>query len=337
MLAASSVRQAQIAVTINGTPVAGVTSANLSANAYLCADRFTVTVAYQAGDVSIWSAVPLLLDVQIGLNGAWQSLMTGYADSLDIDPVRQELTLHGRDLTSLLISAETAETFENQTASAIAADIAGRHGLTPNVAATTDLVGRYFQTGRTRSVLSQHSSTISEWDVLTWLGQREGFDVWVAGTSLNFQPPANSFAELILAPGDCTAFRIHRSLDLAAGATVVVRSWDSVQAQSITGSATSGGSNSAGTTFTTLRPNLSSADATQLAQRTLAELTTHAIEVECDMPGELSLMPRMNLNVTGTGTGFDGTYQIAEVERRLSFHHGFTQTVVARGMPWTAS
>ena len=334
---ANKVRQAGVAVLANGALLPGVLSAEVRSNAYLSANRFAVSVAYSSAGSDFWSGLPLLIEVQVGLDGAWQSLIIGNADSLDVDPVRQTATLHGRDLTALLISAQTAETFENQTASQIATTLAARHGLTPAVAATTDIVGRYFQTGRTRTTLAQHASMTSEWDVMTWLAEREGFDVWIDGTTLYFQPGVSGAAAAWITPGDCMSIRLQRALDLAAGSTVVVQSWDSRQGTAITGSATNGVAGSGGSTFTTVKPNLSFSDANSLAQRTLAQLSTHETEIELEMPGELTLMARTIVGLSQTGTDFDGTYQIMEMDRRICFERGFTQTAVARSLPWIAS
>jgi hypothetical protein len=48
------------------------------------------------------------------------------------------------------------------------------------------------------------------------------------------------------------------------------------------------------------------------------------------MPGELDLTPRTVLALQGTGTAFDQSYQIDEIERRLHAVHGFIQSVRAR-------
>jgi hypothetical protein len=77
-------------------------------------------------------------------------------------------------------------------------------------------------------------------------------------------------------------------------------------------------------------PNLTAADALNLAQRRLAEISSHERIVVAEMPGDLVLTPRQLLGVEGTGTGFDQTYMIDEVERRFDLHDGFTQRIRAR-------
>jgi len=55
------------------------------------------------------------------------------------------------------------------------------------------------------------------------------------------------------------------------------------------------------------------------------------------MPGELSLMPRQQIMLVGTGTAFDQVYWIDEITRRLDVQGGFTQTVRARNCTVSAN
>ena len=332
----SEVRQPRLTVLANGAPMTGVLEAAVQSNAYLGANRFEIRAAYAPAATPVWAEPPILIEIQVSLDGASCSLITGHADSLELDPIRGEATVHGRDLTALLVGAQTGETFENNTASGIATLLAGRHGLTPNVAATGALVGRLYQNSRTRTALSQHARITSEWDVLTWLADQEGYDVWVDGTTLNFQPRGIAAAIATVTPACCCSFRMKRSLDLAGGMAVLVESWNSQTQQVISQSAASS-SGTAAMTLTAVRPNLTSADATTLAQQALAQLTAHEFEITFDMPGDLIMMPRCTVTIAETGTIFDGTFEIVEVDRRVSFARGFTQSITARGMPWTAS
>jgi prophage tail gpP-like protein len=333
----SEVRQPRVTVLANGEAISGVIDAEVQSNAYLGANRFQIRVTYPSPGGPFWLNLPVLIEIQIALNGAQCSFMTGHADSLELDPIRGEAVLHGRDLTALLVAAQTSETFENQTASGIATTLAARHGLTPNVAATTALIGRYYQTNRTRSALSQHARVTSEWEVLTWLADQEGYDVWVDGVILNFQPRDTFGPIATVTPSSCCSLRLRQALDLAAGLEVVVKSWDSQTQQIISQSASNATVGATPVTLTAVRPNLSMSDALGLAQQTLSQWTTHETEISFEMPGDLLMLPRSTLNLTETGSGFDGVYEIMDVERRISFSHGYVQRVTARGLPWTPS
>ncbi|APR40495.1 hypothetical protein [Paraburkholderia sp. SOS3] len=71
--------------------------------------------------------------------------------------------------------------FPNQTASQIATQIAQQVGLTPNVQATTDLVGRFFTLDH---VSLHHEKTM--WTLLTYLAQHEGFSASCSAARLYF-------------------------------------------------------------------------------------------------------------------------------------------------------
>ena len=132
------VRQPRLNVLATGLPMTGAIEATVTSAGYFSADRFRVRAALQ-GDAGLWSAMPqIFVDVQMALSplGGFLSLVQGYADLISIDPIDGTLLLEGRDLSSGLIEARTQETFANRTASDIATTLAGRHGLTPNVAAS---------------------------------------------------------------------------------------------------------------------------------------------------------------------------------------------------------
>ncbi len=105
-----------------------------------------------------------------------------------IDVLNRTVEIDGRDLTARLLDARTQETFSNQTASEIAETLAARHGLTADVTATTTLAGRYYATEHDRITLGQFSRATTEWDLLTFLAAREGFEAYVAGQTLTFAP-----------------------------------------------------------------------------------------------------------------------------------------------------
>jgi hypothetical protein len=110
---------------------------------------------------------------------------------------------------------------------------------------------------------------------------------------------------------------------------VTVKSWHSRLGTACVQTANSGGSGTP-LSYVYIVPNLTPDQALSLAQQRLAELTGHERVVSAEMPGELTLAPRMMLRLEGTGTDFDQNYWIDEIERHLSVEHGFTQRLRAR-------
>jgi hypothetical protein len=335
-LASSSARSPAVAVTVNGGTVGGVIEAEISSNSHLAANRFRLRLALDVSGAAVWSSSPLQIGIQFGLDGAWVPMLLGQADFIEIDPIRGEVSVDGRDLTALFIEARTQETFQNQTSSDIATLLATRQGLTPNVTATSVPVGRNFQSQHARTTLDQHGRFTTEWDLLTRLADQEGFDVWVDQQVLNFMPPAAG-ATVSLTPADCVSLRLERTLSLQGSLSVAVRSWDCRGQTSISQTATLGGGSGGTPDYVIVRPNVTADVAQSIAQRVLGEMAQHALCVDLEVPGELTMQPRMGLALSDTGTDFDGLYVISDVERRMSFAQGFTQHVRARVPAWIAS
>ena len=336
-MASTDTRLAVATVLVNGAPVSGVESVIVMNDLYLGANRFSVSAALTPDSASIWSAVPLSVEVQIGLDGGWTSLILGDADSVEIDAIRQDVRLAGRDLTARFLASQTQQTFENQTSSEIVSAIVARHGLVPEVTATSTLVGRYFGTSRTRTAMYQNARATNDWDLLVWLAEIEGFEIWVDGSTLNFQPPSAAGPALTIYPANCLDLNLHRSLDIAAGVSIAVKSWDCQTQQSVSQTLSSVNSSNSGMNLVIVRPNLPTQDATLMAHQALAQMTQHERVVSFTMLGDLTSAPRMMIELASTGTDFDRTYQVSEVERCFSLHEGFVQRVQARSVAWTPS
>ena len=341
-------RSPRIRIFANGAILQGVISAEIFANNHYAADRFSATIALDASpwvSAASWAAQPdILLNIQFSLDGgaSFKSLISGAVDSISIDPVMGEIRLDGRDLTAPLIETRTQETFSNRTASEVATILADRHNLVPVVTNTSSPIGRYYENEHDRITLGLFSRATTEWDLLVFLAQQEGFDVFVSGSELHFQP-ANLTPDIIqpVHVQDLIHLRLDRSLTLARDIEVTVKSWNSRNQSAFTqtaraarrkgsGAHPSHGDSSPPQRYVFVRPNLSEDDALKLAQQKLAELTRHERVIQATMPGELILSPRSILTLTGTGTAFDQTYFIDTIERRIDFNSGFTQHIRAK-------
>lgn len=347
------VRRPHLQVLANGTPVAGVREAEIASNSHYAADRFSIAIAVGADPlwtIDYWSAQSdVSLDVQIGFvpDGApegaaiWVSLVQGAVDTIQIEAPAQVVRLQGRDLTATLIAAHTQETFANQTSPEIVRTIAQRHNMTAQVTTTGTMVGRYYELEHDRITLDQFSRVTTEWDLLVFLAQREGFDVFVQGTTLYFQPAqvASSVPDVILrpvttsgGPANLIELRMERKLALAGDIEVTVKSWNSRQSNVYTQTARGTGISKLGTpqSYVLVRPNLLPEEALKVAQNWLTTLAQHERVITALMPGELTLTPRSLVGLEGTGTAFDQVYYVDTIERRLRFDGGFVQHVRAK-------
>lgn len=349
----TAVRQPLVRVLANGLPLAGVISAEVQQNNFYQSDRFTLNFAATASPPGWWDVEPpWKLDTQFSLNngGSWTSLLIGEVDHLTMNMQTGTLVVEGRDLSALLIETKTQVAYFNQTSSQIAETIAASHGLKTNIQPTTQKVGRYYEDDHVRGSLDQFAKTTTEWDLLVYLAQIEGFDIFVKGETLNFIPlaPENSipFAIQWTPPGpvprlNTTTLRMERSLTLAKDIEVWVRSWSSQQGRGFTKKSRASGTRTASavgttpsgkTTNTTQRyvfvfPNLSESEAQIRANQIALDLTKHERVIDVDMPGDLTLDARMLVKLGGTGTSFDQLYHIDHITRSISFSEGFRQTV----------
>jgi phage protein D len=340
-------RAPRLQLLANGSPIQGAVEASVLSNNHYAADRFSATVALGIdlwADAVFWaSQTDIFLDVQFSVDGGvtFTSLIQGLADTVVIDVLTQSLRIEGRDMTAALIQNATQETFANRTSSEIATMLAQSNNLTPVVTPTMTPVGRYYQSEHDRVALNQFSRSMTQWDLLIFLAGQEGFDVFISGTTLYFQPSAATLVPAyIVTPANVQDLRLERSLTLARDIVVTVKSWNSRQQNAFTQTVRSSGKNGVSRngagqsgppqTYVFVRPNLTMDDALKLAQQKAAELTQHERVWEATMPGDLTLDPRSMIQLVGTGTDFDQTYYVDIIDRHLSMEHGFVQRVRAK-------
>ena len=178
----------------------GVIGAEVTNASHFVADSFRVTLSSTAqpitSNAAYWSTGAYdQIGVSIGFeNEAALQLITGQVDDIDYDLTNRTIILSGRDLSAALFDSRTSEKFQNLTASQIAQTLALRHGLDSEVQQTATQAGTYYNIDHT--VLTQEQT---EWDLLVFLAEQEGFDVWVSGTKLYFLPTLQ--APAIVPPG----------------------------------------------------------------------------------------------------------------------------------------
>lgn len=311
----------RVRLSIGGVPVDEVVALEVESVGYFAADRFNVVCALagRAGYFAGLGKQDVMIEVAADGVG-YVTLLVGQLDNVRVDLGRNEVVLAGRDLAARLIDAEISETFANQTASQIALTLAGRHGLTPNVTATSMQVGQYYELDHARSALATHARSATAWSLLTQLAQVEGFVLWVSGEVLNFGPWPQGRPMLVTpANFSALAFDMINTLPVA----VTVKSWSTRNKAVVSQSQ----GNGVGTTL--VRPNLTAAQARSLAAMQLAALGQHEVAMSATMPGDTMLRPGMTLVMAGTDAALDRSYEVMAVTRHLSARHGFEQHVTA--------
>jgi phage protein D len=348
-----TVRQPRCKVTVNGTLLTGVMEVEVTNASHFTADTFRVVAATSTLPASLnpayWGlSVGDVVQISVGFAdatgniGSATPLIIGQVDNVEYDPIKRTLVLTGRDLSAPFIDSRTSEKFQNLTSSQIATQLAQRHGLaTTGIQATTTKAGTYYNIDHV--MLTQEQT---EWDLLIYLAQDEGFDVWVSGNALNFQPsPVTTAApyKIICPPpsggknsSGAMDINLTRAETLAQDVIVKVRSWNQKQQQGFTvqshrsqafKSQRSGGK---AQTYVFRRPNLSQAQAQQLADSLAEDITRHERVLTARLPGDNTLTTRCMIQLTGTGTAWDQQYYPDTVTRTLSFEGGYHMEVRAK-------
>ena len=156
------------------------------------------------------------------------------------------------------------------------------------VSQTTAPVGRYYQNEHDQITLDQFSCSTTEWDLLAFLARQEGFDIFVEGRTLYFQPLTNlANIALILRPSDVVGIRLGRALNLARSIQVVVKSWNSRQNTAFVQKAVASGNDGsegagASVCYVFIKPNLAPNHALKFARKRLAELVCHERTVDLE-------------------------------------------------------
>lgn len=351
-------RQPRGAVKLGGVIVPHETI-EVENNAYRAADTFSVDFALNAlpdtyGPAWFGSQSEILCEIFIAEDAtdpdnyqptAADSLILGQVDDITFDPLAGTIHVTGRDLTARLIDTKTSENFLNQTSSQIAQTLAARHGLTAKVKATMTRVGTYYS--QNHSGLSQERS---EWDLLVELAAYEDFDVYVRGETLYFQPkPTDSGERYVIQwqqpdsgvpESNTTQLQFDRSLTIAKGIVVTVRSWNGKNKRAFEASwpksakTTKPGQSGAATplAYHYTIAGLTQDQATQRAKAIYEQIVQHMVRLSATLPGDMVLDCSMLVEVRGTGTAWDQTYYPDAVRRSLSVDEGFRMSLTAKNI-----
>lgn len=374
-VAPGTVRAPRLLVLINGNPVNGASLPTLTSSVPMEGVVSASVDPKNQFEAATWS-IEANLDPSYALNASWWSqqgkvivtiqvgtedqtgaisgvhpLLVGIVDDYEISEDESSISLSGRDLAALLIDTKTAETYSNQTASEIATAIARQWGLTPIVTPTTALAGSYYQIDTTTTGLGAFSHDITQWDLLIYLAQQAGYDMFVEGWNLYFQPRATSSDTPYLVEwsrgedgipnSNVIGLKLRHSLTLAKGVSVTIKSYSSILGKVTSARAQdpnySGGAGAGTQDYVFYVPNLSSQEAQALANQRYADITRHLRTITFSAPGDTVLNPRSVIQLSGTQTAFDGFYYPDEIRLELSMDGGFSMGVEAKNIPPTPS
>jgi phage protein D len=338
-------------VLLNGSvELSGIVDFEVTNASHFAADTFRLTADLEKLPVgyglSYWSqSIGDELEISAGfttsIGSSLTSLIYGQVDDVVVKLEERQLELIGRDLSARFLDVKTAEHYQDQKASDIAITLAARHGMTASVTPTKLRVGTYYEYYHSRLTKDQ-----SEWDLLMFLAEQEGYDLWVSGKTLNFQPPvSDNQPPYVLCwadggqgarSGNFQSLTMHRSQTLAKDVIVKVQSWNQAQEAVITAenhrnqankSQRSGGE---AQIFTFYPPNLTKEQADKWAAAKAEDITKHERVITGTIPGDTVLNHRSLIQLSGTNSDWDQLYNVDTVSRRMSVKDGFSMDFRAK-------
>ncbi|MEA9994528.1 MULTISPECIES: rhs element Vgr protein [unclassified Pseudomonas] len=354
-LAPSGSRQVAGYVLLAGVEVPFV-SWDVDSNSFYSADTFSIVFALSAmpadtGALWWWSNQT---DIEISISSAitgknscsMKSLITGGVDKWHFNPAKFEVTAEGRDYTAKFIDTKTSEKFSNYTTSQVATMLAQRHGLTPIVTPTTTSVGAITKYDHTHVTDER-----TEWDLLSYFAGLDGFQVYVTGNELHYEPALDPdtadqyvirwHAAMLKAYPQSNVsddLQFERDLTLAKGVTVQVRSWNAKSGKAYTESYPTNSARGIAPgqavakrqVYSVVRSGLDRQGAQALAQAIHKQITQHEMRMSASMPGDNLLTASTIIRVEGSDSTFDQLYYPDSVRRSMSFESGYSMSLTAK-------
>lgn len=357
----SQARNPRALIKINDTVVREVESLEYIENNLYLSDSFHVKLPLyniqEALNIEYWLSQPAILvelfigfpqnPLVYGINDL-QSLILGGINNLQVRVFDSGgyVEFDGFDLSKKFIDNKTTEKYPNQFASDIAIKLAIKEGLTPVVTPTNTPVGYYY----TQDYV-QLQTEVTEWDLLTYLAQNEGFQVFVRGKSLYFQPrPIQSTNPYLLQAttlenGQLASFNgesliVSRNLNYSRDVIVTIRSWNAktgrvqvklsgnpIRKQTVAAVAQPVGE---AQTYEYSIPGLTKEQAIIQARKLIEEITQHERLLEARLPGDNLLHKDSIIQLQGVSTSADQVYYPDTITRRISPTEGYCMEVRAK-------
>ncbi len=311
------------------------------------ADTFSATIAITEAaefgfDYPQWADWDPDQDVAILMStladGSDQTTMvTGKIDMPVLTMEAMSVAISGRDKSASLTEKKRNQKFLNQKSSDIVSTIAKDHGLNPVIVDTGDFSGKVYTTDLSRLALNR-----SDYETLSQLAVREGFRWYVEGDDLVFEPKEaggfSTYKATWSPPGTAAPYAVGNVLTLKLGKdstasrpqTVTAAGWHHGKKKLYKATSSASGKG----TPVEHRMHHNGHEQDQLQKKADSfrdDVIRHELNLSATMPGDPTLDPHMGLSLSGTGTIYDTTYAIDEIEFSLGWDGGLDMTVQAKG------
>jgi len=283
----------------------------------------------EQGDISV--QVQFQTDA---FSGATQ-VFDGKVDKVGHDFSQRILSVQGRDKVAALIDSKSTEKFNNQTPDQIVQQIASRHGINVDADAVPSKSGKIFQID-----YAKLSNRESEWTVITKLADMTGMVAYMTAGTLYFKPIDEQLPVLDVvyvppspasyANGNFMTLKTSRNLILGRPVNVKVQSWNHKENKTYEYQASEPTGAGEPLNYNYTPPGLTGDQVQKLAEKRLAENTSHELMFDLTMPGDPTVTPRFAMQLSGTGTAYDQQHEITSIEHSMSQQGGYRMTVSAK-------
>ena len=304
--------------------------------------------------LQINAGIPAQNNTNVSTTSSLPLIILGYVDEIKYQPHTTSVIISGRDYIAKFMENKIGqsnvtpsatlpidlETILSSTSSNVVKQLATTRGLTPIVTATTATIGKYFQ-----NQPAMLNSQTTEWDLITFLARQEGFDVFVIGTDLYFQPKSNSSPYQItisvpyytstngLPITNVEEITFTRNYRLAKNIIVTVTSWNVQDKTTYQATATLLHTETVPKdtqVYNYTIPNLTQAQCTQKATNLLQDISQHEMAIMFRMPADNLLKVTSMISVKDTNSIFDQSYYVKNITREMTVGGGFIMTVEAK-------
>ena len=338
-----SVRQPRVWLSVGGNQIPCL-SATVTRKSERSADTFSAELSIQQTaqfkmGYAEWadyqpSDVEILMAVEIGEDPV--SMITGQIDEPKIDWSECTVSVSGRDKSGSLTEKRRSQKFQNQKSGDIVSTIAQDHGLTASVSDSGSMAGKIYDQDTVHLLLNR-----SDHEVLSDLAEREGFRWYVDGSSLYFEPKSTDNGDFTVqwvppgsdgTPGTATVTHLetHRNMTAAKPHTMAVRSWHHRDKKKYDGVTNAGGIGSDAVAVEHHHNGRNQDQVDSLSKARLSQAIRHDCNISVKAPADLSVDARQKLNLTGTGTIYDQSYDIDEVEFTIAWGSAAEMSINAK-------
>ena len=267
--------------------------------------------------------------IAVTTRGQTVTLIKGEIDEVDFDYIQRAVHIAGRDKTAKLHATKSAEKWVNKKPHEIAADIAGRIGLTAEVDQSSLHAGRYVEVD-----WSKLTDGVSLAHVLHKICELMGAHWYVSKDKLVVKSAAAQGAPYVINYAfqhgsvitDALSLSIRRNVQAGKPIKVDAKSWHARKGQMFAGSYQVGG-NGTSTTYSYHLPMHTKDHLDAHAKAKAKDHARHELTVSVEVVGDLSIDGTAPLRLVGTAFAQD--FKIDSIEDSFGMS-GHTTRITAR-------